>query len=57
MRMRPKSGRICGRLTYDLPLGCLQGGFRAYLIENEAEVGRFGPGDRSYGRARVPLLA
>ena len=24
--MPPESGGICGRLTYDLPLGCLQGG-------------------------------
>ena len=26
IQMPPKSGGICGRLTYDLPLGCLQGG-------------------------------
>ena len=24
--MLPPEGSICGRLTYDLPLGCLQGG-------------------------------
>ena len=23
--MPPESGFVCGRLTYDLPLGCLQG--------------------------------
>ena len=26
IQMPPESGGICGRLTYDLPLGCLQGG-------------------------------
>jgi len=26
--MPPESGGMCGRLTYDLPLGCLQGGLR-----------------------------
>jgi len=26
IHMLPRRGSICGRLTYDLPLGCLQGG-------------------------------
>ena len=30
--MPPESGGICGRLTYDLPLGCLQGGVQQRLF-------------------------
>ena len=31
IRMLPPGGSICGRLTYDFPLGCLQGGYpRSY---------------------------
>jgi len=40
IQMLPPGGSICGRLTRDLPLGCLQGEEAAkHLIENR--IGRF----------------
>ena len=32
MQMLPPGGSNCGRLTYDLPLGCLQGGTRGSAL-------------------------
>ena len=34
--MPPESGGICGRLTKDLPMGCLQGGAVAAELEQGA---------------------
>ena len=34
-QLPPESGGICGRLTYDLPLGCLQGGCDKLLTRLE----------------------
>ena len=53
-KMPPPAGSICGRLTSDFPLGCLQGGFKHFKVlpsrsaeaearreEAERERGRF----------------
>ena len=47
--MLPRRGSICGRLTQDFPLGCLQGGQAALPTgdETEGEEEEVGGGDEA----------